>query len=201
MDRYLKHKTQRKPINDLHIIGVTSMFLASKYEDILPLRMEIMVKKIAHNRLSAEAIRSYECDILNTLNYYLQIPTSLEFLRRYMKEIDPYIKSDKELVGKMAIYLLKLCAHDYDFCGVKPSIIAISSIYVALKIGEQLTKHEMSNKEIIDQMVNLTEYSEPEIMECSQKILADAQNFDTLYPGLVNLKKTHFSKLMDYVPK
>ena len=34
LDRYLKNKSDTRKISDLHIIGVTSIFIASKYEDI-----------------------------------------------------------------------------------------------------------------------------------------------------------------------
>ena len=35
-------------IGDLHVTGVTSMFVASKYEDIYPLKMKVVFEKIAH---------------------------------------------------------------------------------------------------------------------------------------------------------
>eukprot|EP00826_Nyctotherus_ovalis_P056889 TRINITY_DN7761_c0_g2_i1.p1 TRINITY_DN7761_c0_g2~~TRINITY_DN7761_c0_g2_i1.p1 ORF type:complete len:384 (-),score=122.38 TRINITY_DN7761_c0_g2_i1:66-1217(-) len=201
MDRYLKSKGERKLICELHVIGVTAMFLASKYEDILPLRMEIMVKKIAHSKLSGETIRKYEHDMLSTLNYFLQVPTVLEFMTRYIRGLEKQFRREKELIQKMSLYLLKLSAHDYDFCGLAASKMAISSIYVALKIGEQLLKREITSREIVQQMAEVSGYSEEEITECAQKILLDAQNFDSLFPGLINLKRTHFTKLMEYIPK
>jgi len=201
MDRYFKQKSPRKLISELHIIGVASMFLGSKYEDILPLRMEMVYEKIAHKKLSIEAIKSYEQDILETLDYFLQVPTPLEFLRRYLKGMEPVLKEEKQLIEKMALYLTKMCMHDYFFCGVSHSNIAVSSIYVALKICEQLKKHAILNKEIVEQMIEVSGYKEEQIVEIAQKILNDAQNFDTLFPGLTNLKKTHFTGLMEYVPK
>jgi len=39
-------------ISDLHSIGVTSMFIASKYEDIYPLRMNVIYEKIAHKKIA-----------------------------------------------------------------------------------------------------------------------------------------------------
>ena len=39
MDRYFKWCAKAKKLDDLHLIGVTSMFIASKYEDIYPLKM------------------------------------------------------------------------------------------------------------------------------------------------------------------
>lgn len=201
MDRYLDKKVQRKLISELHVIGVTAMFLGSKYEDILPLRMSTVVDKIAHRKLSMEVIRKYEDDILVTLDYYLQVPTILEFLTRYIEEMEDMLKEEKEWVVKMSIYLAKLSVHDYTFCSIKGSKIAISSIYVALKICEQLKKRILLTKEIIRRMVEVSSYPEAEIVECAQKVLSDAQNFESLFPGLTNLKKTHFNELMEYAAK
>jgi hypothetical protein len=48
MDRYFKKKPETQEISNLHIIGVTCMFIASKYEDIYPLKMKMVFEKIAH---------------------------------------------------------------------------------------------------------------------------------------------------------
>jgi len=40
------------------------------------------------------------------------------------------------LVEKMSIYLAKMSMHDLDLCGKRPSLLAVGSIYVALKICE-----------------------------------------------------------------
>lgn len=47
MDRYFKNCPEGKKIGDLHIVGVTSMFVASKFEDISPLRMKTVDEKIS----------------------------------------------------------------------------------------------------------------------------------------------------------
>lgn len=46
-----------REIADLHLIGVTSMFIASKYEDIYPLKMKMVFEKIAHKKLSIDKIK------------------------------------------------------------------------------------------------------------------------------------------------
>ena len=50
------------------------------------------------------------------------------------------------LVEKMAIYLAKMSMHDLNLSERKPSLIAVGSIYVALKICEQLKKKELINE-------------------------------------------------------
>lgn len=42
----------------------------------------------------------------------------------------------KLLIYKMALYLAKMSAHDYELSGRLPSLIAVGAMYVALKIIE-----------------------------------------------------------------
>jgi hypothetical protein len=48
LDRYFKESTDEKLLSELHITGVTCMFVASKFEDIYPLKMKTVYEKIAH---------------------------------------------------------------------------------------------------------------------------------------------------------
>lgn len=63
------------------------MFLASKYEDIYPLKMKMVHEKIAHKKLSIERIKILEMDILKAINYKIPAPSSLEFLKYYLKQV------------------------------------------------------------------------------------------------------------------
>ena len=71
-------------ISDLHVVGVTSMFIASKFEDIYPLKMKTVFEKIAHKKLEIEKIKSLELDIMKSINYKIHSPTVLDFLKVYM---------------------------------------------------------------------------------------------------------------------
>jgi len=87
IDRYFKGKSETREISDLHIIGVTTMFIASKYEDIYPLKMKMVFEKIAHKKLAIEDIKSLELDILKCIDYKIPAPTVLDFLRVYLQEV------------------------------------------------------------------------------------------------------------------
>jgi hypothetical protein len=87
IDRYFKSKTETREVSDLHIIGVTSMFVASKYEDIYPLKMKMVFEKIAHKKLPIERIKELEMEILKSINYRIPAPTSLDFLKVYLKKV------------------------------------------------------------------------------------------------------------------
>lgn len=87
LDRYFKNKSETREISDLHIIGVTCMFISSKYEDIYPLKMKMVFEKIAHKKLPIEKIKGLEMEILKVINYRIPAPTSYDFLKVYLKEV------------------------------------------------------------------------------------------------------------------
>jgi hypothetical protein len=87
MDRYFKNSQTRKEVSDLHVVGVTSMFIASKFEDIYPLKMKTVFEKIAHKKLEISRIKELELDILSLISYKIHAPTVLDFLKVYMAEV------------------------------------------------------------------------------------------------------------------
>lgn len=87
MDRYFKYCKTRKEVSDLHIIGVSSMFIASKFEDIYPLKMKTVFEKIAHKKLDIGRIKDLELDMLASIEYKIHAPTVLDFLKVYLAEV------------------------------------------------------------------------------------------------------------------
>ncbi len=190
------------------------MFIASKYEDIYPLKMRMVYEKIAHKKLAIEAIKAMELDILSNIQYKIPAPTVLDFLRVYLQEVldighfgktsltaeekkdipktSNTPKGKTLLIYKMAMYLAKMSMHNSDLSGKRPSIVAIGSLYVALKICEQLKRDTLITPDIVSKLVVAAQAQEDEIIKVSQTVLYMAQNFDKNYPGLENLKKTHF---------
>ena len=60
-DKYLikiKEKGTTLVNKDVHCLGVTSMYLASKYEDIFPLHSKIVSEKIAHRAITSFTLAS-----------------------------------------------------------------------------------------------------------------------------------------------
>lgn len=143
MDRYFdalnKGSGQRTiELHELHITGITCMFMASKYEDVYPLLMKTVFNKIAHKKVSVDTIREKEMEILRALGFKVgAFPSSLEFLERYIDSVLAK-HADKQFVHLMAIYLAKMALHHENLCTKQSSLIGASSIYVALKICEQM---------------------------------------------------------------
>ena len=61
MDNYLQKTKKKQNEKDLHLIGLVSMYLASKMEDIIPLHMKKKKKKIGHEKFTEEQIIMMDC--------------------------------------------------------------------------------------------------------------------------------------------
>jgi len=96
------------------------------------------------------------------------------------------------MIEKLALYLGKMCLHDYKLANKRPSTLAAGVIYVTLKIAEQIKKKSLINTTIVNKLLLVSKTSEDELLEISRVVLFLAQNFDSELPGLGNLKSTHF---------
>ena len=69
---------------NLQLVGVTAMLLASKYEEIYPpqIRDLVFITDRAYNR---EQILEMESTMANALEFRLTVPTIYCFLLRYLK--------------------------------------------------------------------------------------------------------------------
>lgn len=73
-------------LHELHITGITCMFMASKYQDVYPLLMRTVFNKIGHKKISVEALREKELEILRSIGFAIgSFPSSLEFLEKYIE--------------------------------------------------------------------------------------------------------------------
>ena len=85
LDRFICQVKRKLKLEELHLIGITCMFVASKYEDITPLYLKTMVKKVSHGKIKADQIMKLEREIVSTLKFKLaSVPTILEFLESYL---------------------------------------------------------------------------------------------------------------------
>ena len=56
------------------------MFIASKYEDVIPIGMNTLTKKIGHGKYSEVEIKKREVEILTVLSFKVGVPTVKEFI-------------------------------------------------------------------------------------------------------------------------
>ncbi|XP_027461549.1 G2/mitotic-specific cyclin-B1 isoform X2 [Zalophus californianus] len=116
------------PKKMLQLVGVTAMFIASKYEEMYPPEIGDFAF-VTDNTYTKHQIRQMEMKILRSLNFGLGRPLPLHFLRRASKigEVDV----EQHTLAK---YLMELTMLDYDMVHFPPSQIAAGAFCLALKI-------------------------------------------------------------------
>ena len=123
IDRFLSNKVVQ--LDRLQLVGITAMFIASKYEEVLSPHVENF-RNVADDGYTVSEILSAERYVLAALNYDLSYPNPMNFLRRISKA-DNYDIQTRTL-GK---YLMEISVLDHKFMEYHPSHIAAASMYLA----------------------------------------------------------------------
>jgi hypothetical protein len=129
IDRFLSAKIVQ--LDRLQLVGVTAMFIASKYEEVLSPHVQNF-RHVADDGFTEDEILSAERFVLAALNYDLSYPNPMNFLRRISKA-DNYDIQTRTL-GK---YLLEIGCLDHRFLAYPPSQIAAASMYLARLVLER----------------------------------------------------------------
>ena len=99
----------------------------------------------------------------------------------------------------MSVYLGKLALHHENLCAKQQSLLATSTIYVALKICEQMRQKQILTKQVLQNLLDVSGVEERKLIECAKKVLYLAQNFEKELPGLNNVKDTYIPQLNKFV--
>ena len=90
---FYKSKKEYKP-NDLHLIGICSIFIASKFCDINPIKLKFLIEKIGHSKFDKIEIAKMEEIVLTVLEYDVLKPTIYEFTSYYFEDLFYYYENN-----------------------------------------------------------------------------------------------------------
>ncbi|XP_055968640.1 G2/mitotic-specific cyclin-B1 [Sorex fumeus] len=165
IDRFMQNNCVPKKM--LQLVGVTAMFIASKYEEMYPPEIGDFAF-VTDNTYSKHQIRQMEMKILRALNFGLGRPLPLHFLRRASKigEVDV----EQHTLAK---YLMELTMLDYEMVHFPPSQIAAGAFCLALKI--------LDNGEWTPTLQHYLSYTEESLLVVMQHL---AKNLVVVNSGL-----------------
>lgn len=149
IDRFLTHKVVE--LERLQLVGVTAMFIASKYEEVLSPHIQNFVH-VADDGFSEAEILSAERYVLSVLEYDLSFPNPMHFMRRISKADNYDIQT-----RTFAKYLLEISLLDHRLLQFRPSINAAAAMHLARTVLDR-------NREWEDVFVHYSGYTEEEIM-------------------------------------
>jgi len=143
MDNYLQKTNKIFNENDIHLIGMVCMYMASKMEDIIPLHMVHIKTKIGHDKFSQQEIIMLERDILKVLDWDILLITTYDVVKTFLSD---FYVNNRDMINNLkmdiicydleiiSIFLSKLvCLHE-SFFRYNKCIKAISIIIAAFDI-------------------------------------------------------------------
>ncbi|XP_011095746.1 putative cyclin-B3-1 isoform X2 [Sesamum indicum] len=156
LDRYLALESIKK--NEMQLVGLTALLLASKYEDFWHPRVADLISISAESYTRNEMLKM-EKTILKKLKFRLNEPTPYVFMLRFLKAAQSDMKFEH-----LAFYLIELCLVEYEALNYKPSMLCASAIYVA-----RCTMHMTPPWTPL--LAKHARYEESQIRSCAEMIL------------------------------
>ena len=162
IDRYLEKVTILR--SKLQLVGVSSMLIACKYEEIYAPEIKDFVY-ITDKAYSKEEILQMEGNILSVLEFNLTFNSSLNFLERYANLL--HLDEKMMMLGR---YMLELTLVEYKMIKYPQSTIACSALYLINKIQKAEGWPEIIAKS--------SRYSEMELKQCTKEMFSILQNVE-----------------------
>lgn len=157
VDRYLS-RTQvlRKR---LQLVGVTAMFIASKFEEITPPEVTDFAY-ITDYAYSKDEILQMECDMLTTLDFRISAPTAAHFSHRLH-----HVNQSDAAHHHLACYLVELALVEYRMVRYTPShLVAAAALVSNDLVGRQPIWPA--------QMCQQARYTEDQLRACANELRA-----------------------------
>lgn len=128
IDRFLSSRALCR--TRLQLLGVSSMLVASKFEEITPPHVEDFCY-MTDNTYTKKEVMEMELDLLQFLNYEMGYPTTRTFIRIFIRAAQDSAKFSSIEFEFLACYISELSLLDYTCVRFLPSMIAASAIFLA----------------------------------------------------------------------
>lgn len=154
IDRFLSHMAVMRA--KLQLVGTAAMFLAAKYEEIYPPDVGEFVY-ITDDTYTKKQVLRMEHLILKVLSFDVAVPTSNQFLPRFLKAANADRKTEM-----LASYLCELALNDCEMVAFLPSFVAASAVCLA--------SYAVSGKIWDETMQHYMQYEMEELAPCITKL-------------------------------
>jgi G2/mitotic-specific cyclin-B, other len=166
LDRYLESVPTLRA--DLQLVGVSSLLIACKFEEIYPpeVRDCVYITDYAYTR---EQVLSMESKILRQLDYQICVPTGYHFMMRYLNSLNA---SDQ--LRHLSFYYAERNLQEYDMLNCPPNQFAAAALFAALN-HRAADEPAPSTSVWTVELSELTNYNEGDLMQCASTILKHVQ--------------------------
>ncbi|TKY89893.1 hypothetical protein EX895_001190 [Sporisorium graminicola] len=155
IDRFLSRRTIS--LSKLQLVGVTAMFIASKYEEVMCPSIQNFYYLADGGYTDVEILRA-ERYVLKVLDFSMSYANPMNFLRRISKADNYDIQT-----RTVAKYFMEISLLDYRLMEHPPSLVAAASVWLAREVLER--------GEWTPTLVHYSTYSEQELLGTAEIML------------------------------
>jgi hypothetical protein len=200
LDNYLARTTNMHGDDDVHLLGLVSMLIASKYSDIEPFCLRDICEKIGHDSYGPKAIRKQEIQMLRTLDYEIEAVTPDYFIQTIMIVLKKNVSyPDNRILystlERTSLQYAKMAIIDSEMVEHKPSEIAFASMSNACillsKDGKFSHKKNKLNEVIgfFQTLFSKAPFNKINIEPIENKLSSFLGSIEEVYPHCQNYRK------------
>lgn len=132
-DRFLKNVfVERKHLNN---VGVTCLWIAHKFEELLPPK-SARYEKFCDYAITKFDILKTELEVLDIIQYELVIPTIYTFLMKLLDLLKTVYKLNLSKMTKTAHYLTTMALLSTEILQYRPSLIAAAAVRLSAELSD-----------------------------------------------------------------
>ena len=181
LDLYLKFQKRPCSIRDLHLIGIVSIFIASKLIEVYPIKLYRVIEDIGKSKYQKDLILNVELNILQTIQFNTNWPTIHSYSSLLLR-ISGLNENQISKIEECSILLQKMFLYSYDILNVfSYHQLALYSIIISLKLFQSPDSNFKPQK-IISALVKASEFPKVSILEDLNYLRNFARNFNKEYP-------------------
>lgn len=190
MDAYFAKSKRMLETRDIHLVGVTSMLLASKMEEIIPFKVSTVVEKMTHGKMKAKEVVKSENEILEALGFrLLDQPSLFVFIENLLVKLNFHSNKHLDDVFKVVTYISKMLMHDFSIISkYSMKYLGASCLYICFKIIEQVNE-EFKTRLYVEKLKLMLNLDEQTFYSSSEMLLNLAKNFESNFSFAKNLLK------------
>ena len=144
MDKYIYNcHTKVLTDDDIHLLGVVSVYIASKVYDLIPIQIDNIIHQIGHDQFTLKQILKMERSIIKAINFDVFSSNSFDLIRFLI--YDFYVNNKSKFVSLKAekymdmlinnsIWIYQMCKHYEKYSSVRPLFLSLSCLLIGYDI-------------------------------------------------------------------
>ena len=140
MDKFIYHYKKKVLIDEnIHLIGMVSIYIASKVYDLIPIQLDNIIHQIGHDQFNQKEILIMERKIIKTIDFDVYSLNSFDLIHFLIydfyvnnKLMFKALNAEKymDMLTNTSIWIYKMCKHYENYSSILPLFLSLSCLLI-----------------------------------------------------------------------